>query len=79
MSHGLCAVEWTGSGEALSDQTRLPHRTETKRVQDMDTLVDAIQRLMVRGTPRSASRGRTHRCGRARGNNPAFGVTRGAW
>ncbi|MFD3621533.1 S-methyl-5-thioribose-1-phosphate isomerase [Streptomyces sp. NPDC058676] len=51
MAHELRAVEWTGSGIALIDQTLLPHRTETQHVQDVDTLVDAIQRLVVRGAP----------------------------
>jgi methylthioribose-1-phosphate isomerase len=51
MPQELRAVEWTGSGLALIDQTLLPHRTETKVVRDVDTLVDAIQRLVVRGAP----------------------------
>ncbi|MEU1477553.1 S-methyl-5-thioribose-1-phosphate isomerase [Streptomyces sp. NPDC005760] len=51
MPQELRAVEWTGSGLALIDQTLLPHRTETVDVRDVDTLVDAIQRLVVRGAP----------------------------
>ncbi|MEU0428608.1 S-methyl-5-thioribose-1-phosphate isomerase [Streptomyces canus] len=51
MPQELRAVEWTGSGLALIDQTLLPHRTETRDVRDVDTLVDAIQRLVVRGAP----------------------------
>ncbi|MEU6253086.1 S-methyl-5-thioribose-1-phosphate isomerase [Streptomyces sp. NPDC047043] len=51
MSQELRAVDWTGSGLALIDQTLLPQRTETMVVQDVDTLVDAIQRLVVRGAP----------------------------
>ncbi len=51
MPHELRAVEWTGSGIALIDQTLLPHRTETRHVQDVDALVDAIRRLVVRGAP----------------------------
>ncbi|MEX3107012.1 MULTISPECIES: S-methyl-5-thioribose-1-phosphate isomerase [unclassified Streptomyces] len=51
MSQELRAVDWTGSGLALIDQTLLPHRTETMDVRDVDTLVDAIQRLVVRGAP----------------------------
>ncbi|MGW2050167.1 S-methyl-5-thioribose-1-phosphate isomerase [Streptomyces sp. NPDC001858] len=51
MSEELRAVEWTGTGLALIDQTVLPHRTETVAVRDVDTLVDAIQRLVVRGAP----------------------------
>ncbi|MBK3626863.1 S-methyl-5-thioribose-1-phosphate isomerase [Streptomyces sp. MBT49] len=51
MSQELRAVEWTGTGLALIDQTALPHRTVTVIVHDVDTLVDAIRRLVVRGAP----------------------------
>ncbi|MFC3577244.1 S-methyl-5-thioribose-1-phosphate isomerase [Streptomyces yaanensis] len=51
MSHELRAVDWTGSSLALIDQTVLPHRTETVDVRDVDTLIDAVQRLVVRGAP----------------------------
>ncbi|SHI31452.1 S-methyl-5-thioribose-1-phosphate isomerase [Streptomyces sp. 3214.6] len=51
MSQELRAVQWTGTGLALIDQTVLPHRTETVDVHDVDSLVDAIQRLVVRGAP----------------------------
>lgn len=51
MSQELRAVDWTGTGLALIDQTLLPHRNETVDVHDVDTLVDAIQRLVVRGAP----------------------------
>lgn len=50
-SEELSAVQWTGTSLALIDQTVLPHRTETMDVRDVDTLVDAIQRLVVRGAP----------------------------
>ncbi|MGW0333604.1 S-methyl-5-thioribose-1-phosphate isomerase [Streptomyces sp. NPDC003011] len=51
MSQELRAVDWTGTGLALIDQTLLPHRAETVHVHDVDALVDAIQRLVVRGAP----------------------------
>jgi methylthioribose-1-phosphate isomerase len=51
MSEELRAVHWTGTSLALIDQTVLPHRTETMDVRDVDTLVDAIRRLVVRGAP----------------------------
>ncbi|MEU5319706.1 S-methyl-5-thioribose-1-phosphate isomerase [Streptomyces sp. NPDC021056] len=51
MPHELRAVDWTGDALALIDQTLLPHRNETRVVRDVDTLVDAIQRLVVRGAP----------------------------
>lgn len=51
MSQELRAVAWTGNSLALIDQTLLPHRNETVDVRDVDTLVDAIQRLVVRGAP----------------------------
>ncbi len=51
MPQELRAVDWTGNGLALIDQTLLPHRTETDGFRDVDDLVDAIQRLVVRGAP----------------------------
>ncbi|MFC9629634.1 S-methyl-5-thioribose-1-phosphate isomerase [Streptomyces mirabilis] len=51
MPQDLRAVDWTGSSLALIDQTVLPHRTETREIRDVDGLVDAIQRLVVRGAP----------------------------
>jgi methylthioribose-1-phosphate isomerase len=51
MHQELRAVDWTGTGLALIDQTRLPARAETLLVHDVDTLVDAIQHLVVRGAP----------------------------
>ncbi|MFD5626852.1 MULTISPECIES: S-methyl-5-thioribose-1-phosphate isomerase [unclassified Streptomyces] len=51
MPQELRAVDWTGSSLALIDQTVLPHRTETREVRDVDGLVDAIKRLVVRGAP----------------------------
>ncbi|MFJ8023839.1 S-methyl-5-thioribose-1-phosphate isomerase [Streptomyces sp. NPDC096311] len=51
MSQELRAVDWTGSSLALIDQTVLPHRTEILEIRDVDALVDAIQRLVVRGAP----------------------------
>jgi methylthioribose-1-phosphate isomerase len=51
MPQELRAVDWTGSSLALIDQTALPHRTETREIHDVDALVDAIQRLVVRGAP----------------------------
>ncbi|MFD3314545.1 S-methyl-5-thioribose-1-phosphate isomerase [Streptomyces sp. NPDC058694] len=51
MPQELRAVDWTGNSLALIDQTVLPHRTETRWIRDVDDLVDAIQRLVVRGAP----------------------------
>ncbi|WFB10411.1 S-methyl-5-thioribose-1-phosphate isomerase [Streptomyces sp. LX-29] len=47
----LHAVEWADDGLLLIDQTLLPDRLERLRVTDVDTLVDAIRRLVVRGAP----------------------------
>ncbi|GGT93890.1 S-methyl-5-thioribose-1-phosphate isomerase [Actinomadura citrea] len=44
-------IEWTGDALRLLDQTVLPHRVEFLAVQDVDALVDAIRRLVVRGAP----------------------------
>ena len=51
MPQELRAVDWTGNSLALIDQTVLPQRTETRQIRDVDALVDAIQRLVVRGAP----------------------------
>ncbi|WP_327427463.1 S-methyl-5-thioribose-1-phosphate isomerase [Streptomyces sp. NBC_01236] len=51
MPQELRAVDWTGNSLAFIDQTVLPHRTETVEIRDVDALVDAIQRLVVRGAP----------------------------
>ncbi|MFD5145803.1 S-methyl-5-thioribose-1-phosphate isomerase [Streptomyces sp. NPDC058401] len=51
MTRELRAVEWVGDALALIDQTALPHRKEVLRVADVDALVDAIRRLVVRGAP----------------------------
>ena len=45
------AVAWTGSAVRLIDQTLLPGRLEYRDVDDVDTLVDAVRRLVVRGAP----------------------------
>jgi methylthioribose-1-phosphate isomerase len=47
----LRAIEWTGSSIRLIDQTLLPGRFELVDVTEVDVLVDAIQRLAVRGAP----------------------------
>ncbi|MFD0352240.1 S-methyl-5-thioribose-1-phosphate isomerase [Streptomyces sp. NPDC127110] len=51
MTRELRAVEWAGDGLALIDQTALPHSEEVLRVTDVDGLVDAVRRLVVRGAP----------------------------
>lgn len=51
MTRELRAVEWVGDGLALIDQTALPHRKTVLHVADVDALVDAIVRLVVRGAP----------------------------
>jgi methylthioribose-1-phosphate isomerase len=44
-------LAWVGDGIELLDQTRLPQEATTIRVAEVDTLVDAIKRLAVRGAP----------------------------
>ncbi|MFI6516827.1 S-methyl-5-thioribose-1-phosphate isomerase [Spirillospora sp. NPDC050679] len=48
---GARAIEWTGAGLRLIDQTALPGRLVHLDVADVDALVDAIVRLAVRGAP----------------------------
>ncbi len=49
--HDVRAVEWTGDGLRLLDQTVLPGRVEHVVIRDVDGLVEAIRRLVVRGAP----------------------------
>ena len=44
-------VDWAGDSVELIDQTRLPAEVVMLRVSDVPTLVDAIERLAVRGAP----------------------------
>jgi methylthioribose-1-phosphate isomerase len=50
-SQDLRAVEWTREGLSLIDQTVLPARLDRIVVREVDQLVDAIVRLVVRGAP----------------------------
>ncbi len=45
------AVQWSIGGLALLDQTRLPHDVEVFTCDTVDRVVDAIERLVVRGAP----------------------------
>jgi methylthioribose-1-phosphate isomerase len=44
-------IAWHGDHVVLIDQTRLPHETVWLEVADVDTMIDAIRRLAVRGAP----------------------------
>jgi methylthioribose-1-phosphate isomerase len=44
-------VDWVGDSVELIDQTRLPTEVVTLHVSDVPTLVEAIERLAVRGAP----------------------------
>ena len=44
-------IEWRGDHVLLIDQTRLPHELVHLEVHDVDTMIDAIRRLAVRGAP----------------------------
>jgi methylthioribose-1-phosphate isomerase len=44
-------IEWRGDHAVLIDQTRLPEAVEWLEVRDVDTMIDAIRRLAVRGAP----------------------------
>ena len=44
-------IDWVDGGIRLIDQTRLPDDLVVLRVDDLDTLIDAIRRLAVRGAP----------------------------
>jgi S-methyl-5-thioribose-1-phosphate isomerase len=44
-------IDWRGDHAVLIDQTRLPHDVTLLEVRDVDTMIDAIRRLAVRGAP----------------------------
>jgi S-methyl-5-thioribose-1-phosphate isomerase len=44
-------IEWRGDHAVLIDQTRLPHDIVWLDVRDVDTMIDAIRRLAIRGAP----------------------------
>jgi methylthioribose-1-phosphate isomerase len=44
-------IDWDGGAVRLIDQTALPGRTEWLRLTTVDSLVEAIRRLAVRGAP----------------------------
>jgi S-methyl-5-thioribose-1-phosphate isomerase len=44
-------IEWRGDHAVLVDQTLLPHELVLIEVHDVDTMIDAIRRLAVRGAP----------------------------
>jgi methylthioribose-1-phosphate isomerase len=48
---GMRTLEWRHDHAVLIDQTRLPHESVWLEVTDVDTMIDAIQRLAVRGAP----------------------------
>ncbi|MFN8629942.1 MAG: S-methyl-5-thioribose-1-phosphate isomerase [Chloroflexota bacterium] len=47
----LRPIAWTGSGLRIIDQTRLPGELVTVDLETVAALIDAIQRLAVRGAP----------------------------
>src|SRR5689334_9541700 len=44
-------IEWDDGAVVIIDQVALPHEVRTLRLTEVDELVDAIQRLAVRGAP----------------------------
>ena len=44
-------IEWRGDHAVLIDQTRLPSEVVMVEVRDVDAMIDAIRRLVVRGAP----------------------------
>jgi methylthioribose-1-phosphate isomerase len=48
---GVRTIDWGDGAVVIVDQTALPHEVRTLRIAEVDALVDAIQRLAVRGAP----------------------------
>jgi methylthioribose-1-phosphate isomerase len=44
-------IDWDGDAIVTIDQCALPHQDITLRIQDVDALINAIERLAVRGAP----------------------------
>ena len=51
MASEIQAIRWEGDAIVLIDQTRLPAEELHVSCSDVDSLVDAVQRLVVRGAP----------------------------
>ncbi len=51
MREPLRPIEWTGNAVRVIDQTELPGRLVRMSLESVEQLVDAIQRLAVRGAP----------------------------
>ena len=51
MATEIQAIAWQGDAIVLLDQTRLPAEEVTVECRDVDSLVDAVRRLVVRGAP----------------------------
>ena len=51
MSADIRAISWVDDGLTLIDQTKLPHEEINLNINTVDQLVDAIQKLSVRGAP----------------------------
>ena len=50
-SRSVRTIEWRGDHAVLVDQTLLPDEISWLEVRDVDTMIDAIRRLAVRGAP----------------------------
>ena len=75
-------IEWRGDHAVLIDQTRLPHEIVWLDVRDVDTMIDAIRRLAIRGRAGDRRRRRVRRrprrpAGRARGSRRGVRPRRG--
>ena len=47
----LRTIDWVDGSIELIDQTLLPNEVKVLRVSDLDTLIECVQRLAVRGAP----------------------------
>ena len=51
MTTEIEAIRWQDDAVVLLDQTRLPGEVATVTCTEVDSLVDAVRRLVVRGAP----------------------------
>ena len=57
MREPLRPIEWTGNAVRVIDQTELPGRLVRMSLESVEQLVDAIQRLAVRGDTQAVFQG----------------------
>ena len=77
MAKDVRTISWTGSSVRVIDQTQLPRRLTYLDIDDVDGLVRAIQRLVIRGAPALGATGALGVVVAMRRGNETAGARRG--